>query len=235
MTGAVSVRVSTVSYPEMRAGPSPSTALHQISVRPIPFLAAKKMLVENHYLHSLPGGTKLAFGVFLNHNLFGTITFGAGPSLVYSLVEDAQPEDCLTLTRLWLSDQLPSNSESRVISVALRAIRKFTHVKFVVTYADPSHEHMGTIYQATNFLYTGLSEKMPLFDIGDGKPRHSRTLSHSYGTHSIKYLVSNGVNVKIIPQAAKHRYIYFLDQSWGNRLQPQVLPYPKKEEKPCKR
>jgi hypothetical protein len=234
MTSAVGVKVSTIFHPRIGAGPIPSTALHQIYVRPIPFLAAKKIIVVNHYLHSLPGGTKLVFGVFLNQNLLGAITFGAGPSLAYSLVEDAHPEDCLTLTRLWLSDQLPSNSESRVISIALRAIRQFTHVKFIVTYADPSHDHRGIIYQATNFLYTGLSEKMPLFDIGDGKPKHSRTLSHSYGTHSIKYLVSKGVNVKVIPQAAKHRYIYFLDPAWKNKLQPRILPFPKKEENQCR-
>ena len=44
----------------------------------------------------------LTFGVFLNSQLMGAITFGAGPFNVYSLVEGARPDDCLTLTRLAL-------------------------------------------------------------------------------------------------------------------------------------
>jgi hypothetical protein len=116
-----------------------------------------------------------------------------------------------------------------VISVCLRYLKKYTTLKFIITYADPAQEHFGTIYQATNWLYTGLSEATPKFDIGDGKARHSRSLSHALGSHSLKYLSGCGLNVKVLPQVAKHRYIYFLDKIYRNRLKTLVLPYPKKE------
>ncbi len=226
---AGSVTVSTVPIRGAGAGSIPSTALQSIRIRPIPFTVAKRILVKNHYLHSLPGGTKLAFGAFLGVRLLGAIAFGSGPQMVYSLVEDASPDDCLTLTRLWLSDDLPKNSESRVIAVCLRAIKRFTQVKFLVSYADPSAGHAGGIYQATGWLYTGLSENMPLYDLGDGKVRHSRSLSHAFGSHSLKHFEAHGVPVRVVPQAAKHRYVYFLDASWRPRLKPSVLPYPKRE------
>ena len=202
--------------------------LQSLNIRPIPFVAAKQLLLKHHYLHSLPGGTKLGLGVFLNESLLGVITFGAGPALTYSLVKDAAPEDCLVLSRLWLSDLLPKNSESHVIAIALRHLKKYTRIRFVVSYADPSAGHVGTIYQASNWLYIGQSEAMPLFDIGDGKARHSRSLSHAFGSHSVKYLKSQGINVKLVDQAAKHRYIYFLDPKWRTKLNTKVLPYPKK-------
>ena len=202
--------------------------LHSLQVQPIPVQLAKKILEEHHYLHSLPGGTKLSFGVFFENRLLGAITFGTGPYLAHRLVNGAVPDDCLTLTRLWLSDELPRNSESRIIGITLRSLRKHTNVKFVVSYADPSQGHLGYIYQATNWVYTGLSEAMPLYDIGDGKARHSRSLSHAYGSHSIKHFADHGVEVKLIPQVAKHRYIYFIDRSWRSRLNVSVLPYPKK-------
>jgi len=230
MTGAVSVRVSTIPVQGAGAGPSPSTALHSIRVQPIPFIAARRLIVKNHYLHSMPGGTKLVFGALVNGRLSGAIAFGSGPANAYQLVSGTTPEDCLTLTRLWLSDELPSNSESRVISICLRALKKHTKVKFLVSYADPSQGHMGTIYQATGWLYTGLSEAMPMFDLGDGKVRHSRSLSHSYGTHSIKHFESCGTRVKVIPQPRKHRYIYLLDKSLRPDLTVKELPYPKKGE-----
>jgi hypothetical protein len=226
---AVSISVSTVSSQEKGAGPTPSTALQQIVVKPIPFVIARELIVKNHYLHSLPGGTKLTFGIFLGNSLVGAITLGAGPSLAYRLVSGATIDDCLALTRLWLSEQLPPNSESRVIGTVLRALKRFTAVKFLVTYADPAAGHTGIIYQSTNWLYTGLSDISPMYDLGDGVLRHSRTLGYTFGSHSRKYFESRGINLKPVYQPAKHRYVYFLDPSWRERLEVPVLPYPKKE------
>jgi len=228
MTSAAGVRVSTASFLEAGAGPSPSAALQSIFVQPIPFVAARKLIEKHHYLHSMPGGTKLAFGALLNGRLFGAVTFGSGPAHAYRLVEGTNPDECLTLTRLWLSDELPSNSESRIIGICLRALNKHTQVKFLVSYADPTEGHMGTIYQATGWLYTGLSEAIPKFDLGDGRIRHSRSLSHAFGSHSMKHFEACGLSVKVIPQPRKHRYVYFLDASCRIRLVPRVLPYPKK-------
>ena len=158
----------------------------------------------------------------------GAMTFGAGPQNAHSLVQGACPDHCLAFTRLWLSDELPTNSESRVIGIAVRAIRANTTVKFLVAYSDPAQGHLGTIYQATNWLYTGLSDAMSLVDIGDG-PIHSRTLGFKYGTHSSRYFEERGMKVTLVPQLPKHRYVYFLDPTWKSRLRPEILPYPKKE------
>jgi len=116
-----------------------------------------------------------------------------------------------------------------VISVCLRYLRKYTTIKFVLTYAGPAQGHVGTIDQATGWLYTGLSEATPKFDIGDGVARHSRSLAHAFGSHSLKYLSGRGLKVKVLPQIPKHRYIHFLDQDYRNRLKTPALPYPKKE------
>ena len=139
----------------------------------------------------------------------GALTLGAGPAQTYALVDGAKPADCLVLTRLWLSDELPSNSESRVLGIVLRALRNRTSVKFLVSYADPTRGHVGTIYQATGWIYTGMSQGTPLYDIGDGRLYHSRTLSQIYGTHSVKYLQQQGIPVRSVPHLSKHRYVYF--------------------------
>jgi hypothetical protein len=190
---------------------------------------ARQLVERHHYLHSLPGGTCLAFGAFQGNRIMGVMTLGVGPKNAHALVEGAGPEDCLTLSRLWLSDELPRNSESRFIGVVLRSLRKNTGLKFLVSYADPAQGHLGTIYQATGWVYTGLSEAMPLYDIGDGKARHSRSLSHAYGTHSLEHFSRHGVQVKLVPQQAKHRYLYFLDPAWRERLKGPALSYPRAE------
>ena len=185
------------------------------------------MLVREHYLHSLPGGTKLALGTFVGRRLLGVLTFGAGPKLGHRLVDGATPNHCLTLTRLWLSDELPKNSESRVIGVVLRGLRRGTSVKFLLSYADPNMGHHGTVYQATGWLYTGTSESTPLYDVGDGVLRHSRSLGHAFGSRSVSYLEGQGLGVQVVPQGPKHRYVYFLDPAWRPRLRVAVQPYPK--------
>jgi hypothetical protein len=227
MISAAGVTASTVPGQGTGAGSTPSAALQQIQVKPVPVSVARRLIQREHYLHPLPGGTKLAFGVFVGTRVLGALIPGAGPANAYSLVDGANPDDCLTLTRLWLSDALPSNSESRVLGIVLRNLKQHTRVKFLVSYADPVQGHIGIVYQATGWLYTGLSEAMPLYDVGDGKLRHSRSLSHAFGTHSLQHFAKHGIAVKLAPQAAKHRYVYFLDPTWQHRLMAPVFPYPK--------
>ena len=230
MTSVAGVGASTASFHEVGPGASPRATLHAIRVLPIGPSIAKSLIATGHYLHSYPGGTRLAFGAFLRGALLGALTLGVGPKLSYQLVVGAKPEECVTLTRLWLSDQLPRNSEARVLGVVLRALKSHTSLKFIVAYADPSAGHLGTIYQATGWYYTGLSAAMPKYDLGDGILRHSRSVGYMFGTHSQRHFEAKGVSLKPVPQPAKHRYVYLLDPSAKDRLRVPVLPYPRKEE-----
>ena len=227
MTGAASVEASTASGPGAGPGASPRAALHELCVRPIPFTLARELLVREHYLHSIPGGTRLSFGVFVGERLMGALTLGVGPKLGHRLVVGAKADDCVTLTRLWLSDELPPNSESKVIGVVLRALKRHTSLKFVLAYADPSVGHIGTIYQATGWLYTGLSSRMSMYDLGDRVLRHSRSLGYSFGSHSKKHFQARGVPIRSVTQPPKHRYIRFLDDAYRQRLHVPVLAYPR--------
>ena len=177
-TCAAGVLASTASTREAGRGSIPTAGLHAMQVAPIPHNVAREVICRSHYLHSLPGGTMLSFGIFVGKRLLGAITMGAGPYLAYKIVEGAKPDDCITLTRLWLADELSPNSESRVLGIVLRSLRKETGLKFVVAYSDPSAGHVGIIYQATGWVYTGMSSATPLYDIGDGTARHSRSLAH---------------------------------------------------------
>lgn len=207
-----------------------SEVLSELRVGPIPIAIARPIVERHHYLHSLPGGTCLALGVFQDMRLKGAAVLGVGSANAHHLVEGAGYDDCLTLTRLWLDNALPKNSESRAIGLILKALKRHTDVKFLISYADPSHGHLGIIYQATNWVYTGLSDATPLYDFGDGRARHSRSVSQTYGSHSIDYFSRHGISVARVPQVAKHRYVYFLDPRWHSRLTVSAHSYPKREE-----
>ena len=218
----------TVRPRRTRPGASPRTALQSIFVRPIPNRVAKELLEREHYLHSLPAGTQVALGAFVGDRIVGALAFGVGPLNSNHLVDAALQSDCVTLTRLWLSDELPKNSESRALALALRALKQHTSLGFALAYADPAQGHVGTVYQAANWIYTRLSQSSDLYDFGDGVARHSRTVGFSLGTRSIRHLRQQGIHVRLVPTARKHRYVYFLDPSWRERLLVPVLRYPKR-------
>lgn len=217
---------STASHHKAGSGPNPRAALQTLRVAPVSMTVARDVLKREHYLHSFPGGTKLSFGVYLEQSLEGVVTFGAGPCQAYRLVDGAGRQDCLGLTRFWLSDGLPPNSASSVLGFLIRRLRKHSNLKFLITYADPGAGHTGTIYRATGWIYTGTSTATPFYDVGLG-PVHARTLTEKLGTRSKRYLAKQGLEVRRVPQQAKHRYLYFLDKSWRERLKVPSLPYPK--------
>ena len=190
---------------------------------------ARSLLVSEHYLHTMPAGTHLTFGVFDGASLSGAMTLGVGPTNGHRLVQGAGRDDCLTLTRFFLDDRLPRNSASRVLGIVMRMLRRHTTLLFVLTYADPARGHTGAIYQAAGAIYTGLSEGTPLYVMGDRAARHSRSLGHAYGTRSVAYLHAHNIDVRLVAQGGKHRYLFSLHHSVRERLTVPILPYPKRE------
>ena len=230
-TSAGSVVAARPEFQQAGGGAIPTPALQSLRLAPVPFNIARDVFVQHHYLHSAAGATILCFGVFEGGILGGAMSFGRGPAQACRLVRGASPRDCAALTRLWLSDSLPKNAESRVVSIALRHLRRHTSLKFVVTYADPAAGHKGTIYRAGNWLFTGMSDPTPRLDLGDGIPRHSRTVSSLLGSRSETYLHSLGFEPTSVAGASKYRFVYFLDLSWQPKLTVPLLPYPRKEDR----
>ena len=130
--------------------------------------------MKKHYIGKDVKNINLRFGIFLQGQMIGIIAYG-GPTYVNiaKQLNLATPE-ILELRRLFIED-IPSfhNIESQVISLGNEELKsQRPKVKAVVTYADPSAGHLGTIYQATNAIYLGK---------GVGQ----------YGKHKYLYLLGN--------------------------------------------
>ena len=112
------------------------------------------------------------------------------------------------LARLWIDDSVPKNAETYVIGRAVRYIRRHRpEIVALVSYADPSAGHAGTIYRAANWTPDGRTDqerKTPRFDYADaatGK-RYSRR-GH----------VPENVIIQRVPRVSKHRFIYRLREA----------------------
>lgn len=124
-----------------------------------------------HYFGDKGFLASYSFGAYFEDLLYGAISYGIpNAKNIYGLFTSDSQAGWLELTRLALSDKLPKNSESRVIAVTLKLLRKYEpKLKGVITYADTAYNHTGVIYRASNFEYLGLTaQKTDLFV--DGKP-----------------------------------------------------------------
>lgn len=198
-----------------------------LKVCPVMPSVVKLMIESEHYLHSMPGGVLRCFGVYLDGELVGAVTFTSGARQGHRLLSAARPQDVTTLSRLYLSDELPKNSESRVLSVVLKVLRRETPVKLILSYADPAVGHMGTIYQASGWTYLGQTEPNTYVDLGDGKLLHPRSVYNRFGSNAIGHLRATGIRATRRRVGGKHRYAYVLDPAWRWRLRGVVRPYPR--------
>ncbi len=158
-------------------------------------------MIKRHYIGKWPGVCVCVLAMIRHGNPLGVVVFALPPR------ETAKRYGGKTweLARLWIDDTVPANAETYLIARAVRYVRRnFPMVRFLVSYADPSAGHHGTIYRAANWLPDGRTDqerKTPRFDYADaltGK-RYSRR-SH----------VPDGVLIARIPRISKYRFIYRL-------------------------
>lgn len=193
---------------------------------------AARMVETYHYAHRVPS-ISFAMGLFIDNALAGCICYGTPAATNQrELCGKEYIERMLELNRLFIFDWAGKNSESWLIGQSFKYLSDSQYV-VLLSYADTSRGHLGKIYQATNWLYTGLSDPGGAREIIiNGKSVHSHTVADLYGTRSLKQLSSMGVDFEVSEKILKHRYVYFL----GNKRQRKelrkalkwpVLPYPK--------
>lgn len=192
------------------------------TVKEVGFEAVKAVTAEAHYIGK-PGSTSVALGIYADGTLGGVIAYGTIPrNNAEAICGPEHAPAVLELTRLALYDWMPANSESWLIGQSFAWLRLHRpDVKILVSYADQSQGHVGTIYQATNWTYTGTSTGDVVYRADNGTVLHPRTVG--FGALPPGRWQSS-------PE--KHRYVTFL----GSRSQRQALrralrwdaqPYPK--------
>lgn len=211
--------------------PTGRSILHSLTVKRVSPADVRDLIVECHYLHSMPGVVRSCYAVRLGGELVGACVFTAGARHAHRLLAGARPSDVATLARFWMADELPPNNESRVLSLILRALRKDGSYKLLVSFADPAAGHVGTIYQASGWTYLGTTEPERYFEV-DGVRIHPRSASSRFGSNSVAHLRRTGLAVVARTSPPKHRYAYVLDPSWAWRLRGCARNYPKHGRSP---
>jgi len=218
----------------VRVPPARSTSFEvkSLTVRAVSPGTIRHIIVERHYLHAMPAACWRCFGIYAGDQLKGAAVFTAGPRNGFRVLHGAAPQHVAVLARLWLADDLPKNSESRVIGILLRHAKRERLWKLILSYADPAAGHAGVIYRATGWLYLGRGQPSRYLALGDGQIVHPRTAYGRFGVNNAGHLCRTGITAKQVIQGGKHRYAYVLDPAWRWRLRDPALPYPVKDDAP---
>jgi len=206
---------------------------------------AQEIVKKYHYLHrqapcekafglfskqDIPEKNKLTtkMNLFYNYsNIVGVVMYGTPPSspLRRGICGDDEKDNVIELTRLWTRDNLPKNTESFLVGNTIKQIDK----EIIVSYADTSEGHIGYIYQATNWIYTGLSAKRKDWKI-NGLDIHGHTIADKYTAEQLRKKYGDDFYSEDRPR--KHRYIYFncnkkRKKELIEKLNYPILEYPK--------
>ena len=201
-------------------------ALENYFVSQIDYKTAMSVIVKNHYLHR-KAPCSIAFGLFNGSALVGVVCYGTPSSapLRSGLAGKENAANVVELTRLWVCDSVPKNGESFLIGRTLKHAGK----EIVVSFAEIEQGHVGTVYQATNWLYTGLSAKRTNWTV-TGIDKHCQTLADKYTAQEIR--AKYGDKFSLTPRPRKHRYIYVNAKGARKKqlisaIKYPLLPYPK--------
>lgn len=128
-----------------------------------------EQFISKHYLKKRPAIITLALEMLELEEPVGCITYSLPPKEV----EKRYGKKTWELSRLYLIDRLPHNAETWLISKSIKWIKKnHPDVCALVSYADPSAGHSGTIYKASNWLFDGMTDegrKTPRCDYFDAR------------------------------------------------------------------
>lgn len=114
------------------------------------------------------------------------------------------PKKVTTLSRLVIASGEPQNAASMLIAASLKQIRQDKKYDTVLTFADLSQGHLGTVYKATNAIYCGKTRPEPYWIDATGR----RVSRKSTKTRTVSEMAALGYERKVSP--GKHCFKWIL-------------------------
>ena len=184
-------------------------------VRQINYTDVKPFIMGIHYARRMPC-VQYAYGMFENGMLIGCVTYGqpASPSVCKGVAGEQHKHEVLELNRLVF---LPGfNGENRASKLVGQSLRMLPHHTFVLSYADiGGWGHVGYVYQATNFIYTGMTKERTDPFCAASHPRH-------YSKDETRRQI----------RTAKYRYVYLVGDKRERKKMKKELKFPQYDKYP---
>ena len=191
--------------------------------------AAKYAVLHWHYSKKMPVSKLNNIGIWESGKFIGVIIFGVGATRKMVAPYGLIPEEGCELVRIAMMEH--DNYVTRCVSKAIKIMKGHNPgLRLIVSYADPNQSHLGKIYQAGNWIYSGLGAGAYFYLDKNGREYHSRNIGNYEGVDKFgvtKHHYDSMVHKEKRP--GKYRYLYPLDKAMRRQILPLSKPYPKRE------
>jgi hypothetical protein len=165
-------------------------------------IADIRSFIRAHYLHKPPAVITLALAMMHGCKPVGGVVFALPPQATAKRYGGVTWE----LARLYIIDDIPRNGETWLISQAIKFIRRYhSIVEFLVSYADPSVGHHGTIYKAANWRSDGRTDQERKSPRCDYVADVDMINGVRFGRRAH---IAAGAEIKRVPRVSKYRFVY---------------------------
>lgn len=214
------------------SSPTSTALLCGYDVRIITRADCTNYILNIHYAKRWPS-VSYAFGLYLDDELCGIVTYGSPPSapLKKGIAGEENKGDVLELNRLCLLN----NKKNEASILVGRSLRMLPMNKIIVSFADTEQGHTGCVYQATNFIYCGLSAKRTDWKVKGKEHLHGQTIADEFrGVKNRAQAMRDkyGDDFYLKPRSRKHRYVFIVGSKGykrriKNALKYKIAEYPK--------
>ena len=121
---------------------------------------------------------------------------------------------------------------TKILSLAIGMLKRANPgLRLIVSFADVYHGHLGVIYQAGNWTYTGTTHSsFAYIDLLDGRTRHPRNIRKVAGRDVHGVVMHSIDEVQKEERPGKYRYLWPLDKAMRRQIEPLARPYPKRAD-----
>lgn len=166
---------------------------------------------------------------------FGVTNFNSNRSFLGG-ISNKYNVRIIQLTRGGTRFDAPKNIPSQIIKKAMSKIKQRYGDVIFVAYSDTNWNEIGTIYQASNFSYLGLTNPKGQSNyVVDNKIISGWDIRKKYGTRNMNILSKKIKGIRRVPLTPKHLYIFVKTSKIKRRrimaeLNLKIQKYPKREE-----
>lgn len=192
-----------------------------------------------HYAKAVPVNT-IGYNVYNDADEWcGVILYGTGANNNIGNEFNLSQGQILELVRVALNGK--QGCTSKALAMSLKNLHKDCPLaRLIVSYADLDQNHLGTIYQATNWLYVGVKMKNSKDSswVVNGKRYHGRIISDWVSSRGgLKGLTRKQFLQKYYDKNAyeyvtkgKRKYLMPMDKKMRKIVLPLAKPYPKNDD-----
>lgn len=156
-------------------------SVKNFNVQLVDRVMVRDFIETNHYSKNINGlKATYCFALYDGETMIGAMIYGE-PAMnnQASKYNRENPNKVLELRRLCCIDDTPKNTESYFIGKTLKWLQKNSDYETIISYADMTYGHQGTIYKASNFKHVGISPPGRVIMFGD-KRYHDKTIRTKY-------------------------------------------------------